>query len=258
MPATAAALGAVLDALRSRIPDFEPGTVLDLGAGPGTSAWLLRDRYPGVSLVTLVERDREFVALGRRMLADERVRWDVADLGRRTVLAPHDLVVMSYVLGELEPGVADAAVDAAWRAARHVLILVEPGTPAGNRRVLSARARVLRAGGRMAAPCPHDDECPMRVPEWCHFAVRLPRSRAQRLAKGGTVGWEDETFSYAVLARTPGAAAVARLVGHPRRATGRVTLRVCGRDGVERRVVTRRDADAYRTARRAAWGDEWS
>ena len=43
-------------------------------------------------------------------------------------------------------------------------------------------------------------ECPMRD-DWCHFAVRLPRSAAHRAAKGAKRGFEDEKFTYVVAVR---------------------------------------------------------
>lgn len=97
----------------------------------------------------------------------------------------------------------------------------------------------------------------MRPPEWCHFAVRLSRTRSQRLAKGGALGWEDEKFSYVVLVRDDGEPAQARLVGHPRAQKGHVVLRVCAPEALRTEVVTRRQ-DCYRLARHASWGEEWA
>lgn len=55
-----------------------------------------------------------------------------------------DLVVAAYVLGELPDARARARfVDELWRRTRGVLVLLEPGTPAGSRHVLEARSRVL-------------------------------------------------------------------------------------------------------------------
>src|SRR5580692_6725312 len=39
MPATYAAVTASLNALREIIPRFEPASLLDVGAGPGTASW---------------------------------------------------------------------------------------------------------------------------------------------------------------------------------------------------------------------------
>src|SRR5690606_27604170 len=99
----------------------------------------------------------------------------------------------------------------------------EPGTPAGYQRILAARDRLRQRGAALAAPCPHDAACPMAGRDWCHFAVRLDRSRLHRHLKGAALGWEDEKFSY-VVAVPPGAPdprrASARIVRRPRKETG--------------------------------------
>ncbi|MCC7347818.1 MAG: methyltransferase type 11, partial [Variibacter sp.] len=135
--------------------------------------------------------------------------------------------------------------------------LVEPGTPAGWRRILRARARLIGAGGHMVAPCPHALACPLSAPDWCHFSRRLARSRLHRQAKQGEVPWEDEKYSYVAFSRVPdGAAPMARVLAAPRSAPGRVTLKLCRDDGVAAsRTFTRREGEAFRAARRVGWGD---
>ena len=163
-----------------------------------------------------------------------------------------DLVVASYVLGELD----DPAVAATlWAQAGDTIAFVEPGTPAGYRRILAAREAVLAAGGHTVAPCPHDLPCPLQGADWCHFGVRLPRSRLHRRAKAVERGFEDEKFSYAVLSREPTARAAARIIRPPQLGRADVHFATCEPDGIQARTVSRRQGAAYRTARGTAWGD---
>ena len=67
----------------------------------------------------------------------------------------------------------------AWDAAK-VLVIVEPGTPRGFENILKAREQLIQWGGKMIAPCPHVKQCPMKD-KWCHFSVRLERTREHRL-----------------------------------------------------------------------------
>jgi len=138
-----------------------------------------------------------------------------------------------------------------------MLLLVEPGTPDGFARIRSARAELIAAGGTVAAPCPHDAECPIVGPDWCHFAARLPRSRLHRLAKGVELPYEDEPYAYVAVFR--GAVERAgRVLRRPEVGKAAIRLRVCAADGIRDLGVSRRDKDAYRQARRLGWGSRVS
>jgi ribosomal protein RSM22 (predicted rRNA methylase) len=132
---------------------------------------------------------------------------------------------------------------------------VEPGTPVGYRRILAARARLLERGGFTLAPCPHDDACPLPEGNWCHFAVRLPRSAEHRSAKVASAGFEDEKFAYVVVVRDELTRAPARILRHPQVRGGHVRLELCAADGLRSVVVSKRDREAFREARKASWGD---
>ncbi len=171
----------------------------------------------------------------------------------RDARGPADIVVCSYVLGELDD--AAGAAEHLWEQAAGTIVFVEPGTPAGYRRVLAARASVLAAGGHTVAPCPHDLPCPLAADDWCHFSVRLPRSKLHRRAKGVELGYEDEKLAYAVLSRDPVTPAVARVIRQPQARSGHINLVLCEPDGIHDRTISRRQGAIYKEARRAAWGD---
>ena len=257
-PATYAAVAEVFRQICLARPDWEPASVLDLGAGPGIAAWAAVETWPGIDRVTLVEAESEMVRAGR-VLADsgrEALReasWTVADVGAATAHA--DLVVASYVVGELGPKALDGFVRHAWARTSDTLVIVEPGTTTGYERVLAVRAAVIAAGGSTLAPCPHDTPCPLPEGDWCHFATRLPRSRTHRIAKGAARGFEDEKFAYAVLCRSPHPLPEARVIRRPDPRPGHVVLDLCTLSGIEQRTVSRREGDEYRGARKLRWGD---
>ncbi|ETK30886.1 small ribosomal subunit Rsm22 family protein [Microbispora sp. ATCC PTA-5024] len=196
-------------------------------------------------------------------------RSDIASASRRAEVAASgprsaagacaaDLVTMAYVLGELPPDARDRAVRR-FAAGAGTVVVVEPGTPAGHARITAARDTLLALGMTTLAPCPHDAACPI-VPggDWCHFAVRLPRTPLHRRIKRASLGFEDEKFSYVVASRERRTPVGDRIVRHPAKRDGMVRLRLCGGDGdLREEIVSRRDGDAYRAARDAAWGDPW-
>ena len=183
----------------------------------------------------------------------QQAQWTVADVGAASAAA--DLVLVSYVIGELEPAALAGFAAHAWSLAGDTLAVIEPGTTAGYERVLAVRTAVIAAGGSTLAPCPHDTPCPLPEGDWCHFATRLARSRTHRLAKGAERGFEDEKFAYAVLTRSPHPAAAERVIRRPDLRPGHVVLDLCTTDGLERRTVSKRDGTDYRKARKVAWGD---
>lgn len=248
-PATFAAAASVFRQVALLRPDWQPRSLLDAGAGPGAAAWAAVERWPSLTELSLVEIEPAMIAAGRELLP--AATWVAGDVS--TARGPADLVVASYVLGELDdvPGVAARL----WEQAADTIAFVEPGTPAGYRRVLAARAAVIAAGGRTVAPCPHDLPCPLPADDWCHFAVRLPRSKLHRRAKGVELGYEDEKLSYAVLSREAAPNAAARIIRQPQLRSGHVNLVTCESDGIQQRTISRRQGALYREAKGSAWGD---
>src|SRR3954465_8585692 len=264
LPATFAAVVAVLTEIKNRMPEFAPTNLLDLGAGPGTATWAAAAVFPSLQRATLVEQDPEFIATGRHMLKSaganpvSHIEWVRGDLSKAE-LEPHDLVVISYALGELSEREAVALVSKALKAAK-VLAVIEPGTPRGCGMVHVARAEMLAAKAHIVAPCAQEGPCPMlaRKDDWCHFVQRLERTSLHRNLKSGELGCEDEKFSYMVAAKEEAAKAPARIIRHPLIGKGHIKLELCTPAGITTETVTRSDKEKFKQARRAKWGDAWS
>ncbi|HEX4946353.1 MAG TPA: small ribosomal subunit Rsm22 family protein [Blastocatellia bacterium] len=258
MPATYAALRAVLRALLMPVT-----SLLDLGAGPGTAAWAGVDALAELQTITLIERDQELIRFGQMFAAQadhatlRAATWLAQDLATTTFFPPHDLVICSYALGELPAKTARDVVQAAWQAASKALVLIEPGSMNGFNLIKQLREDLLQAGGHLDAPCPHEQACPMSANDWCHFAARVERSALHRKLKAGALGYEDEKFSYVVLAKEPVQAASARVLRRPDVQTGFVQLQLCTTEGLQALTVTRRDKATFKRARKVNWGDAW-
>ena len=259
LPATYAAVRASFAAVAKARPDFTPSSALDVGAGPGTAIWAAVDCWPTLADALLIEASPAIRRFGERFAAaagPARMVWHTADAEQDfTDRGPRDLVTLTYALGEWAAERRDTLIDRLWSATGDMLVIVEPGTSAGFQRILAARDRLIAAGAHLAAPCPHAMRCPLAAPDWCHFAERVARSRLHRLAKGGEVPWEDEKFIYIAASRKPGTGAPSRVIAPPRAGSGRVTLKLCHRDGsTAARLVSRRDGALFKAARRADWG----
>jgi ribosomal protein RSM22 (predicted rRNA methylase) len=262
-PATYAAVVSVLVEIQQRRPAFAPTSFLDLGAGPGTATWAAAAIFPSLQRATLIEQDSEFIATGRQMAksagADPvpRVEWVRGDL-RKAQIESHDLVVISYALGELSEREASELVNKAMGAAR-VLAVIEPGTPRGCGVVHVARAAMLGSAAHILAPCSQEGPCPMlaRPNDWCHFAQRLERTSLHRQLKSGELGHEDEKYSYMVATKEEVTRPSARIIRDPLIGKGHIKLELCTPEGITAVTVTRSDKERFKQARRAKWGDAW-
>jgi ribosomal protein RSM22 (predicted rRNA methylase) len=260
MPATYAASFAAFARLAEVMPDFRPASFLDVGAGTGAASWAAREQWPDIG-VSMLEPNPALRDLARGLMPDAELLAGKLDAPKPQA----DLVVASYVLAELpEDRAADVACEL-WQSAKMALALVEPGTPQGFARIRAARAALIEAGAHAAAPCTHDNVCPISVgasrsdqhkvgDDWCHFSQRLARSRDHMLLKDATVPFEDERYSYVVVTREK-VSAGARILAPPLEAKPGLTFKLCDEAGLRAQFVAARDKDQYRRVRKRGWGD---
>lgn len=259
MPATAAAVASALRQCRAVLPGIT--SVLDLGSGPGSALWAVVEACPSASRFTAIERDAGLMALGGRLMADHprlaTTRWIAADLRQLPALERHDLVVLSYVTNELTSATRDALIAQAWELAGSAVLVVETGTPRGFAACLGARTVLLAQGAHLVAPCPHTRACPLTDEgnRWCHFRVRVARSRLHKVAKGGALGYEDEPFSLVCASRAPVSTIAARVLSTPKVHRGAVDLTLCTADGIMASTIPRKQRERYEVAAELAWGD---
>lgn len=263
-PATFGAVHNVLERLRERAPQFAPATALDVGAGAGAASWAIAELWPELHFITQADNNAPLLKLGKKLTQNasapalQDLKQIAIDVTRASELPAADLVLISYMLAELPAAQMEDVIATAWKRTGAALALVEPGTPAGYRRILRARELLLASGARILAPCPHEQACPLVAPDWCHFAQRIERSRDHRLLKGADLPYEDEKFSYLIAVREAlfSAARLGRILARPERETNLIRIKLCATDGALRHVrILRRDKHAYKSAKKMEWGD---
>uniref|UniRef100_A0A5B7BD60 Methyltransferase-like protein 17, mitochondrial n=1 Tax=Davidia involucrata TaxID=16924 RepID=A0A5B7BD60_DAVIN len=240
MPAVYSACYRVLSEVRRRLPGFSPNNVLDFGSGTGSAMWALREVWPRtLERINLVEPSQSMQRAGQSLMKDQKnlpliQSYDSIQALNQNISKPdreHDLVIASYVLGEI-PSLKDriTVVRQLWDLTRDVLVLVEPGTPHGSGIISQMRSHILwmekrkcrkledasdkaskdlmalKSGAFIVAPCPHDGPCPLdNTGKYCHFVQRLERTKSQRAykrSKGEPLrGFEDEKFCYVAFRR---------------------------------------------------------
>jgi ribosomal protein RSM22 (predicted rRNA methylase) len=259
-PATYTAIADVLNHTGNALPGFAPTSCLDVGCGPGTASWAASDAWPDISGFTLRDSHPPFLDIATSLARNSNIAKLVsADIARADILSDglpkSDLVIASYVLAELPEDRAASATLNLWRVTNQTLIVIEPGTPRGFARIKTVRTAMLREGASIAAPCTHGNACPMHGDDWCHFSVRLARSRAHMHAKSGILPYEDEPFSYIVATRLPPTLARARILAPAEETKFNRTFKTCSAEGLTDEIVATRDKEAFKRVRKLRWGD---
>ncbi|KAM7321732.1 hypothetical protein ACRRTK_019824 [Alexandromys fortis] len=262
--------------IQTRVPEFQPQTLMDFGSGTGSVAWAAHSTW-GQSLREYVCVDSSAAMLG---LAEKLLKGG-SESGKPCIpgvffrqflpVSPKvqfDVVVSAFALSELSSK-ADRTevVRNLWRKTCHFLVLVENGTKAGHRLLMEARSLVLQEKekspldlqpGFVFAPCPHELPCPQLTaskPLACSFSQAyhpIPFSWNKKP--------KEETFSMVILARgSPKEAHRWPRVTQPVLKRPRhVHCHLCCPDGhMQHAVVTarRHGRDLYRCARVSSWGD---
>jgi len=262
LPATYAAITAVLRAVKAQT-GFTPKTLTDIGAGPGTASWAAIEAWPALDRVAMIDSSTVFLDMARRLAVHSPSQalagttTTLADVTRLPDLRPSDLVIAGYALAELPTVSLTHVATTFWKACTGILVLIEPGTPAGYERILACRSALIAESANIVAPCPHAAPCPIRAPDWCHFSQRLPRSRDHMIVKTAHVPFEDEKFSYLAVARDhiviqPSAA---RVLAPPKKDKTGIAMKVCANGEISQRKIPKRDRKAFAQHRDVRWGD---
>lgn len=266
MPATFSVVNKVLAEMKTHLPETYFNSLLDLGSGPGTALFAALSIFREIELVTAIEEDSFLIALAKRLrdrcdlLKLYQIAWKENDISCQIQYDPHDLVIISYAIGEMKNDESEKnLISSAWSAASKALVLIEPGTPRGFECIRRARERLIRAGAKIAAPCPHENQCPMKDGNWCHFSARLERSSMHRKIKDGSLGYEDEKFSYVIATKEPLQTSLcSRILRHPKKHSGHIEFCLCSPEGLENKTISKRQGALYKKARKLEWGDQLS
>ncbi|KNE54862.1 hypothetical protein AMAG_00810 [Allomyces macrogynus ATCC 38327] len=277
MPHNFVAVDRALRELFKIRPDFIPASALDLGTGPGTAIWALRDTTAGASThVTAV--DVNTAMLGVAAEVGKAAKWHenvaFSEFVPANPNAAFDLTMAAYLLSEVEdPKMRANLIKTMWDLTGDTLVVVDRGTPLGFQRIVEVRDWVIKQGnGTVLAPCPHMNICPLangKTRDWCHFAQRMQLPHKTQLVRKTPTNIDDVKFSYLILRKTtsstdPSTAPTApsphpRVLSPPMKRGGHVLLDVCAPSGQAARLIVPKSMgkDIYKDARKVGWGDQW-
>ncbi len=264
LPATFAAAQICLKELAELAPDFAPRSMLDVGSGPGTASWAATEIWDTVTDYTMLDNNPNFLTLAKELAIasdDEGLRaakFIPGDARKLPADLKSDLVVATYTFAEIADQHVHQATQNLWAAASQILVIVEPGSKHGFARIVEARRTLIAAGANIIGPCGHNASCPMAQNDWCHFSVRLNRTRAHLHAKLAHVPFEDEPYSYLIASRHAYAGTGHRILARPVETKPARAFKLCTPDGVVTKSIATRDKAAYKSTRKLAWGDRFN
>lgn len=259
MPATYSAIYTALEKT-FEIYNCKIDSVLDVGAGTGAGSWAINS-LKNVKNIICLEREDVMRNLGEHFMQEsgidtlQKAKWEKIDLVNSNMEYKADLVICSYVLNELKERERRAVLEKLWNATNKILLIIEPGTPNGFEEIKELRKQVFDFGGNIISPCPNIEECPI-LDDWCHTTCRVSRTKIHKLLKNGDVPYEDEKFSYiSVCKENIEKDDYVRVLRHPKIESGKITLKVCSKDGIYEKVISKKDKELFKIARKLKCGD---
>lgn len=259
LPATFAANYYVFSEIIKQGLEKDISSILDLGSGSGAALWAASEIFKTLNTYTLLERDARLIAIGKELIKESEVsfssEWLLGDYTTSIDTDPHDLVVISYSLGEVDSKKWEQVLSVAIKQTKKLLVILEPGTPLGYKKLMKMREFLIRQNLYMVAPCPHNKPCPMTEKQWCHFSQRLPRTTLHKNLKNATLGFEDEKFSYIILSKQPYIKEGYRIINTPLRRSGYIELDVCSTfDGLLKQKTSKKEKSFFDRVKKLEWG----
>jgi ribosomal protein RSM22 (predicted rRNA methylase) len=227
-----------------------PGSVLDLGSGPGPLAFACLDA--GARDVTAAERSKSALELAKQLAVEAATGLSTREWSAEQSVpeGSFELVTMGHLLNELygdpsNPKTLEKRAALVEQALARLkpngtVLILEPALRDTSRALLQVRDLLVARGYAVRAPCMWRGNCPalVRESDWCH-AERTwkPPALVEELARAAALHKEALKMSYLALAPKGEAwpalpeGRLFRIVSEPLEGKGRVRYMACGPEG---------------------------
>lgn len=258
MPAT---YGAIYNSLKHSLEIYNPyiKNVADIGAGTGAGAIAINELLH-IEKIVCYEREEEMQKIGKKIFENyndiiKKANWIKLDITKDKIPEKYDLVLVSYMLNEIDNSKRNTILEKLWEITNKILLIVEPGTMQGYKNIMSARKKITDMGGRIVAPC-KNNTCKLPEDDWCNFSCRVQRTKNHKELKSGDVPYEDEKYIYITMAKEEiNQTDKNRILRHPMIYSGYIKLKICREDKIEEITITKKDKEKYKIARKSEVGD---
>ena len=246
MPATYSVIYSLVETLAKQGLIENVETVLDVGSGTGAGYFALKELDEDLD-IKLVERDRNMIEIFKT-LTENKVDVEKADASSFVFEDKADLVVTSYVLSEMTEQVRNQTFDNLAKSSNKYVLVIDTGTPNTYQEMMKLKDYATKKGLRVVAPC-MATKCPLKD-DYCQFYARVERSSLHKLAKGGTLPYEDEKYFYLLFAKDEVNVEGERVIRRPVIKENNVSLVLCTKEGVKNKTCTKKDKDEFKRAKK--------
>ncbi len=294
MPSTYAAVNKALSMFMDTISDEEReslkiNSLIDVGAGTG-AATIAALSFFDINDICLIEREENMMKVGRELLNEalnekkpnnevsqdelnmdklgvndknnngqpagnvEWIKKNFKEIENNSVKSA-DMVISSYMLNELNGKDLLNAVQKLFNLTNNVLLIVEPGTPKDHRNIIKMKDYLSSIGANIVAPCTIERGCNLPDDDWCHFKVRVERTKLQKGAKNGELAYEDEKFTYLVASKKLSSRATSRLIRHPIINKNTIDAKFCENGEIKEVTYTKGDKEIFNMLKKADVGE---
>ena len=242
MPATYGVIKYVLERFKNTGENFS--NILDIGAGVGALKIALQDC--GINYEAL-EKSEAMRKVFRKLNGDDSKIYS-EDFQKFQVKYSYQAVFASYFINEIKD--KKSALKKMFDLSEKYVFILEPGTPNGFRNILEAKKIATELGWYLLLPCATRD-CKISGEDWCHFSIRLPRTRRHTKLKNAKLPYEDEKFCYVIFSKKKtNFFANNTIIKRPIKKSGHTIFDVCTSEGIRR--VVRTD----KSSKKLQWGDQ--
>ncbi len=241
MPATYSVIKYVLEKFKNTRESFS--NILDVGAGVGALKIALKDCEVAYTALEKSETMRKVF----RILNGENTTIYSEDFHKFRNKNRYQVVFASYFINEIEN--KKATLRKIFELAEQYVFILEPGTPNGYKNILEAKNLAANIGWYPFLPCATQN-CNLNSKDWCHFSIRLPRTKYHANLKNATLPYEDEKFCYIIFSKKKTEFFCNNtIIKRPIKKSGHVIFDVCTNNGIQRIVRTDKASKKFN------WGD---
>ena len=265
MPATYAAVTMAIKQSIQKDENIE--SFLDVGAGTGAASFAVYDNL-NVKRYMCIERENEMINLAKEFMKENdllnKAQWLSLDIEKDKMNLSANLVISSYMLNELKEENRINVVKKLLNMTNKMLIIIEPGTPEGFDNIRKIQKYAIDNNIKILAPCTSNSYCTLPKDDWCHSTVRLQRSKLHKILKQADLPYEDEKFSYIALYKVNNEKSNLddensinnyRILRHPIIEKGKITFKVCKNGEITTKIITKKNKELFKTAKKKRCGD---